>query len=256
VTVDGDLVARLRAAGCVFAGDEARLLLGEAASPSELAALLARRESGEPLEQVLGWVEFCGRRVHVAPGVFVPRRRTEWLVSCAAAVTPAGAVLVELCCGVGAVARVLGEATRCRELHAADIDPIAVACAKRNLDSVGGEVWCGDLYDALPGRLRGRIDVLVANAPYVPSSDVSSMPREAREHEPLHALDGGSDGVDVQRRIASAAGDWLSPRGHLLVETSGRQGPLTVAAFRAGGLAARVERDEELDATVVIGSHL
>lgn len=254
MTADSDLVARLRAAGCVFAEDEAQLLLGQAASPSELAGLLARRESGEPLEQVLGWVEFCGRRMHVAPGVFVPRRRTEFLVSCAVSVSPPNAVVVELCCGVGAVARVLGEAIGCRELHAADIDPIAVACARRNLDPVGGEVWCGDLYDALPGRLRGRIDVLVANAPYVPSAEVSSMPREARDHEPLHALDGGAEGVDVHRRIAGAAAAWLSPGGHLLVETSRRQASLTVAAFASGGLAASVDYDDARDATVVVGA--
>lgn len=253
MTADIDVVARLRAAGCVFAEDEARLLVSEASSPTELARLVARRESGEPLEHVLGWVEFYGRRMHVAPGVFVPRRRTEFLASLAMSVAPADAAVVELCCGVGAVARALDDTVGPRELHAADIDPTAVACARRNLEPVGGQVWCGDLYDALPGHLRGCIDVLVANAPYVPSAEVPSMPREARDHEPLVALDGGPDGVDIQRRIARSAASWLSARGHLLVETSRGQAALTVAAFEAGGLSASVEYDEARDATVVVG---
>src|SRR3954462_3557379 len=96
------VVARLRAAGCVFAEDEARLLLAGAA-PDALDALVARRVAGEPLEPLLGWAEFCGLRVAVAPGVFVPRRRTEALVEEAVALFRPGAVVVDLCCGSGAL---------------------------------------------------------------------------------------------------------------------------------------------------------
>src|SRR5690606_11440977 len=97
------LVARLRRAGCVFAEDEARLLR-EAASGAELEALVARRVAGAPLEVLLGWTDFAGLRVAIAPGVFVPRRRSELLARLAAEALPPGGVVVELCCGVGAIA--------------------------------------------------------------------------------------------------------------------------------------------------------
>jgi len=107
-----DIVTRLRAAGCVFAEDEARLLLSAARTPADLAAMLDRRIAGLPLEQVLGWAEFCGLRVAVDPGVFVPRRRTEFLVHEAVALLRPGAVVVDLCCGTGAGLDVLTRACR------------------------------------------------------------------------------------------------------------------------------------------------
>jgi release factor glutamine methyltransferase len=115
-------------------------------------------------------------------------------------------------------------------------------------------VYCGDLYAALPAGLRGRVDVLVCNAPYVPTDAIALMPPEAREHELRAALDGGADGVEVQRRVAAGAPEWLAPGGWLLVETSGRQTPQTVAAFVAAGLDAAVVTDEDLAATVVVGA--
>ena len=95
---DAAVVARLRAAGCVFAEEEARLLLAEAQSPAGLEALVRRRVAGEPLEHLLGWAEFCGLRIMVTPGVFVPRRRSELLVHEAATLAPSRAVVVDLCC--------------------------------------------------------------------------------------------------------------------------------------------------------------
>ncbi|MGZ4495485.1 MAG: putative protein N(5)-glutamine methyltransferase, partial [Nocardioides sp.] len=126
-------------------------------------------------------------------------------------------------------------------------------CAERNLAAFGGRAFAGDLYDALPAGLRGRVDVLVANAPYVPTAEIAMMPPEARDHELTAALDGGADGVDVQRRVAAAAPEWLAPGGHLLVETSRRQAPMTLAAVEAHGLVARVVTDDDLDATLVVG---
>lgn len=93
----------------------------------------------------------------------------------------------------------------------------------------------------------------MVNAPYVPTDPIGLMPREARLHEPRVALDGGADGLDVQRRVAAAASIWLAPGGHLLIETSQRQAPGTVEAVARGGLTARVAHSEEMDATVVIG---
>ena len=243
------VVARLRAAGCVFAEDEARLLVAAAATPAELEALVGRRAGGEPLEYVLGHAEFCGLRIAVAPGVFVPRRRTEFLAEQAAALAGPGDVVVDLCCGTGAVGAVL--ATTGAEVHAVDIDPAAVRVARVNLPA--GHVHEGDLDTPLPADLLGRVAVVVANAPYVPTGAIGLMPPEARLYEAHAALDGGADGTAIQQRVAAAAPRWLAPGGHLLIETSGRQAPLTTAAMRRNGLATRTLVDDEREATVVIG---
>jgi release factor glutamine methyltransferase len=260
-------VTRLRAAGCVFAEDEARLLISAARTPAGLAAMVDRRAAGQPLEHVLGWAEFCGLRIAVEPGVFIPRRRTEFLVRRAAALArraaaparrdptpPRAVVVVDLCCGSGAVGAALAASLGRVELHAADIDPAAVRCARRNVAAAGGQVYRGDLYAPLPARLRGRVDILAANVPYVPSGDVGLLPSEARAHEPRVALDGGADGLDVLRRAAAGAPLWLAPGGHLLIETSERQAPRAAEAFGRHGLIPRVARSGRLNATVVIGT--
>ncbi|MCY7372583.1 MAG: putative protein N(5)-glutamine methyltransferase [Spirochaetaceae bacterium] len=252
--VSPDIVTRLRAAGCVFAEDEARLLVTAAQTPLDLVAMVDRRASGEPLEHVLGYVDFAGLRIRVDPGVFVPRGRTELLVRQAASVAPPRAVVLDLCCGSGAVGVAVVAALDQAELYAADVDPLAVRCARRTVVPAGGQVYEGDLYDALPEALRGRIDVLVANAPYVPTQEIGLLPPEARVHEARAALDGGRDGLDVLRRIAAGAPQWMAPGGHLLVETSEQQARETVEAFSRSGLVPRVVRCDEHDATVVIGA--
>jgi release factor glutamine methyltransferase len=248
------VVTRLRAAGCVFAEDEAELLLSAATTPDQLAGMVERRVVGHPLEHVLGWAEFRGLRIAVDPGVFVPRRRTEFLIDEAVALARPGAVVVDLCCGSGALGVALAAALERVELHAADVEPAAVRCARRNVTAVGGQVYQGDLYQALPVALRGRIDVLLANAPYVPTREIGLLPPEARVYEPLVALDGGADGLDVQRRVAAEAANWLAPGGHLLIETSRRQALRTAETFALGGLDARVVSCEERYATVVVGT--
>lgn len=241
--------------GCVFAEDEARILLSTARDAAELAAMVERRASGLPLEHVVGWAEFCGLRVAVDPNVFVPRRRTEFLTRQALDHTPPGAVVVDLCCGTGAVAAVLAD-RRPSRLHAADLDPAAVRCARRNLVPLDGEVHEGDLYAPLPADLRGHVDTLVANGPYVPTGDVPLLPPEARDHERRIALDGGHDGLDVLRRVAGEAPERLAPGGHLFVETSERQAAAAQAAVRSAGLHARVVSDEDLYATIVVGTRI
>ncbi|MFE6775359.1 putative protein N(5)-glutamine methyltransferase [Streptomyces sp. NPDC057702] len=167
----------------------------------------------------------------------------------------APAVVVDLCCGSGAVGAALVAALGPdTELYAADVDPAAVRCARRNVAAVGGRVYAGDLFAPLPAALRGRIDVLAANVPYVPSDAIALLPPEARDHEPLVALDGGTDGLDVLRRVAAAAREWLAPGGCVLVETSERQAARAALAFLRGGLAARLTCSDELDVTVVIGT--
>ena len=140
------------------------------------------------------------------------------------------------------------------ELHAADLDPAAVGCARRNVEPPGGVVYQGDLFTVLPGSLRGRIDVLICNAPYVPTSQIAFMPAEAREHEALLALDGGTDGLAILRRVAAGAPAWLAPGGVLLVETSEQQAPVMAAEMDGAGLAARIHDDDEYGATVVTGT--
>jgi release factor glutamine methyltransferase len=246
------IVAALRAAGCVFAEDEARLLAAAATTPRELRLMLDRRVAGEPLEHIVGWVDFCGLRVAVDAGVFVPRQRTRLLVREAAAVARPGATVVDLACGCGAVGMAVAARVEGIELHAADIEPAAVAVARRNLEPMGGRVYAGDLFEALPDRLRGRIDVLVANVPYVPSDAVRLMPPEARDHEPLVALDGGVDGLDVLRRLAAGAPSWLAPGGHLLVEAGEAQAKEAVDVLERAGFAARSVTDDDLGATAVV----
>jgi len=241
------------------------LLVSAARTPADLAALVDRRAAGLPLEHVLGWAELCGLRIAVDPGVFRPRPRTELLVRQAASlarqtvraadqsVAPR-AVVVDLCCGSGAVGAALVAALDGMELHSVDIEPAAVRCARRNVAAAGGQVYEGDLYQPLPAALRGRVDVLVANAPYVPTEAIGLLPPEARIHEPRVALDGGADGLDVLRRVSATAPLWLTPGGHMLVETSESQAAQTVEAVAREGLIPRVALSDELEATVVIGT--
>ncbi|MFG3601836.1 putative protein N(5)-glutamine methyltransferase [Micromonospora chersina] len=245
------LVGRLRAAGCVFAEDEAELLIAAAGSAEALADLVDRRVAGLPLEHLLGWAEFCGLRVAVDPGVFVPRGRTALLVAAAAAVAGPSPAVLDLCCGSGAAALVLHGRLAPRWLAAADLDPAAVACARRNLDPLGVPVYEGDLFAPLPTRWRGRLDLVVANAPYVPSGAVAMLPPEARLYEAPVALDGGVDGLAVLRRVAAGAAEWLAPGGHLAVEVSAGQAGALCAVLVDAGLTPTVVRDDELEATAV-----
>jgi release factor glutamine methyltransferase len=233
------------------------MLSAAARTPAELAAMVHRRVAGLPIEQVVGWAEFCGLRIAVDPGVFVPRRRTEFLIRQAAALAARPrAVVVDLCCGSGAMGAALAAALDRAELYAVDLDPAAAACARRNVAAAGGQVYEGDLYAPLPATLRGRVDVLVASPPYVPTGEIALLPPEARLHEPRVALDGGPDGLDVLRRVTAAAPLWLAPGGCLLVETSERQAPQAAQAFARGGLIPRVASSGDLHATVIVGTRL
>ncbi|BDH57016.1 putative protein N(5)-glutamine methyltransferase [Tsukamurella sp. PLM1] len=236
------VISDLRAAGCVFAEREAALLEA-AASGATLDALVRRRCAGEPLEYLLGWVEFRGRRLAVGPGVFVPRRRTEFLSQLA----DCHGVLVELCCGAGPIAATAASA----KTYAADIDRASTEFATRNAPEA--TVLLGDLYGPLPAELRGTVDVIAANAPYVPTAAIATMPAEARDNEPRLALDGGPDGLSLHRRIALDAPRWLRPGGRVLIETGRQQVTYTIAALRSAGLLTHIEIDDERQATVAVG---
>ncbi|MDF1606225.1 putative protein N(5)-glutamine methyltransferase [Nocardioides sp. YIM 152315] len=249
---DTALVAALRAAGCVFAEDEARVLREAADDDTDLARMLAARVAGAPLELVVGHADFAGLRISVAPGVFVPRQRSAVLVRVAVEGLRPGDVAVDLCCGTGALGAALLDRVPGLEVYAADVDPAAAACARANLPP--RRVFAGDLYDALPGDLRGRVRVVVANAPYVPTDEIALMPPEARDHEHRVALDGGTDGLDVQRGVIAGAPGWLAPGGRVLVETSRGQADRTIALMEAAGLDGAVVRDDDVDGTVAVGA--
>ncbi|WP_318241944.1 putative protein N(5)-glutamine methyltransferase [Arthrobacter gallicola] len=253
-------MSRLRSAGCVFAEEEAQLLLAAAGTNHELDSLLSRRAAGEPLEYLLGWAQFGALRIRVGPGVFIPRRRTEFL---AAAVVDAlrkhaegaggtAALVVELCCGSGAISAAVAAAVPSAQLHAADLSADAAGYARLNLGARAA-VYQGDLFEALPHTLRGSADLVVANAPYVPTERLDFLPQEARLHEPAEALDGGEQGLTVLFRIAAEAPAWLRPGGRLFVECSTGQVPALAAVFTAAGLRPEVLQEEEADATVLSG---
>lgn len=249
-----EITRRLRAAGCVYADEEAALIADVGAVEGRRTTweqMVARREAGEPLEQILGWAEFAGRRIAVEPGVFVPRRRSELLVTLAAGRLTAGQVAVDLCCGTGALGAALLARVPGLEVYATDVDPAAVRCARRNLPA--HRVFEGDLYDSLPDVLSGRVQVLLANAPYVPSDEVAFLPAEARDHEHRAALDGGPDGLDVQRRVVADASRWLQVGGVVVIETGAAQATASAALMEAVGLAVTEHQDDVAGGCAVLG---
>src|SRR4051794_4468002 len=194
-----EIVQRLRAAGSVFAEDEARLLDGD-------EQLIARRIAGERLEHVLGWVDFCGLRLEVDPGVFIPRPQTQALAEAAAELEPD--VALDLFAGCGAIACVVKARNPNAYVIAGELDAAALACARRNGRRVGVEVFASDVDGGIPPELEGRVDVLTANVPYVPTSELPFVPHDG---EPASALDGGADGLAWVRRVIDLAPRWLRP---------------------------------------------
>lgn len=244
----------LRAAGSVFAEEEAALLVSEADSSHALTAMIEKRTDGVPIEQILGWAEFHGLRVAVEPEIFIPRYRTEFLADQAISLCSADSLVVDLCCGSGAIGLSIISAVPTVRLIASDIDPVAVRCARKNLSAFDATVLESDLFDTFPDEVRGKIDVLVANAPYVPSDEIEMMPRDSRLFEPRISLDGGENGLEIHRQIAAEAASWLASGGHLLIEISERQAQQAEEIMLTNGLIPRVVTSDEFDVTVVIGT--
>ena len=184
--------------------------------------------------------------------MFVPRRRSEILLQQALAHLPRHGLLVELCCGAAPVATAIAAARADATVFASDHDPAAVACARINLEPLGGRAEVGDMASSVPVEYVGRVDVLVANAPYVPTDEISLMPSEARLHEPTEALDGGPDGTSLQDLVAAAARPLL-PTGVVIIETSRRQADTTASRMLWRGFVPEVVLDDEVDGTCVVG---
>jgi release factor glutamine methyltransferase len=213
----------LRLAGCVAAEEEAVELLEAAGNDTTLLeSLVTRRCSGEPLAWLTGSVRFCGERVLVHGGVFVPRWQSEPLALAALDRLPGAGVAVELCCGAAAIATVLRHHRPRARVLGCDIDPLAVTNARAN----GIEAFLGDLTAPLPSSLSGRVDVVVAVVPYVPTGELVHLPRDVLEHEPLRSLDGGVDGLELLRRAALETVGLLRPGGSLLLELGGDEAAL------------------------------
>jgi release factor glutamine methyltransferase len=210
------LVARLREVGCVFAEEEAAEIRRVVGDDEERAdAVVESRANGIPLEHALGVAMFAGVEVEVGPGVFVPRTRAEILVDAAVTARPDARVVVDLGTGSGAIAAALSARLPLAEVHAADLDPAALAFASRNAARYGFTVHEGDWWDALPPELRGRIDLAVAYLPHVPTSRLDEISGDYRTHEPDLSVAGGPDGLDPLRAVLRDLDRWLAPDGVL-----------------------------------------
>lgn len=220
---------RLATAGCVAAAEEAAALLAAAPDGATLDAWVGRRETGEPLPWITGRVTFCGRLLHVAPGVYVPRRQSEELARRAAALLPTHGRALDLCTGAGAVAAHLAGAVPTATVLGIDRDLRAAACARRN----GVRALVADL--AAPLRGHPPVDVVTAVAPYVPTAAIELLPADVQRHEPRVALDGGADGLEVVRQVVAAASRLLRPGGWLLVELGGEQDVALAPTLAASG---------------------
>jgi release factor glutamine methyltransferase len=223
---------RLRAAGCVAAEEEAEELVNAAPDRCNLETWLQRRERGEPLAWIIGTTQFCGRRIKIDRGVYVPRGQSEELARRAAEMMPArGGWAADLCTGCGAVAIHMRAEAGAGRVVGVDNDMRAVACARRN----GVTAVLGDMH----GPLRpGAFDVVTAVAPYVPTGDLRFLPADVQRYEPRSALDGGPDGLRVLRRVVAAAGVLLRPGGWLLTELGGSQDEALGTTLTASGFGA------------------
>ncbi|MFE5670343.1 hypothetical protein ACFQ58_01915 [Agromyces sp. NPDC056523] len=240
------IAARLRASGCVFAEEEAGILLEDGVSAAELERRVRRREAGEPLEQVVGWVRFGSMRLSVGPGVFVPRQRTLRLARAAVRVAreQERPVVLEPFCGVAPLAASVAAAVTESEIHVADIDPAALEHARRNLPA-GAGVHVSDGLDGLPTALHGRVTLVAAVPPYIPSTEHRLVPREALEHEPEAALFAGPEGLEYVGALIDELGGWLAPDGVALIEMNRRQYRPAAVLARRSGWAPRARRSSD-----------
>lgn len=206
----------------LYAHHDRPLTLGERAA---FRAGIERRAAGEPLQYVTGEMPFRHLVLTVRPGVFIPRPETEVLVDAALAAlagieTP---LVADLCTGSGAIAVSVAFECPASVVHATEIVPASSEVARGNAERAGvGDrvtVHEGDLFAPLPAGLAGRFDIVASNPPYIPTADLAALPAEVAAHEPANALDGGSDGLDVVRRIVDEARVWLKPGGLLVIET-------------------------------------
>jgi release factor glutamine methyltransferase len=181
-----------------------------------------------PLQHIVGTAEFGPVTVRVGPGVFVPRPETEALLEWAVAQhLPAEPVIVDLCTGSGALALALARSWPAARVLAIDDSETALEYARDNCAGTTVELICADVTrPELFPELDGRVDLVVANPPYVPDS--AELDPEVAEHDPRHAVFGGPDGMTVIAPVVALAGRWLRPGGLVAVEHDDTTSPETV----------------------------
>lgn len=232
------IVGRLRAAGCVFAEDEARLLLDRLDTPDDIESALRRRVAGEPLEHVLGVAMFCGLPIAVRPPVFIPRRRAEVLALAAVDNVrgrPDGATVLDLGCGSAAIAAVVAAASSTARVWASDVSAEAVAVARLNAVRYEIGVVRSDWWSDIPAELSRGVDVVVAYLPHVPDDRLDEVPADYRRAEQELAISGGPDGMDPLRRVLDGLPHWLAPGGSFLTLLAVEQRGPAVTLVRDAG---------------------
>lgn len=225
MTTGDPLIEGLRAAGCVFAEDEARAIR-RVRGEGDHEDVVAARAAGVPLEHVLGVVRFSGIELAIAPGVFVPRSRAELLATTAAGwELPMHAPVVDLGTGCGAIAAVLATIGGLTHVTGVELDPVAAEVATRNGTRYHFQVRQGSWWDALPAELAGKVGMAVGYLPHVPTAELTHLPRDLRAAEPVRTVDGGPDGLDPLRQVWADAGHWLAPTAPLLILIARSQRP-------------------------------
>lgn len=201
-------------------------------------SLVARRLAGEPLQYLEGSIPFGPVEVKVDRRALIPRPETEQLWEVAAAAlkqTGPGTPLVDVGTGSGALALALKQRFPNAPVFATDTSPAALALARENAAALGlaVEFLEGDILSPLPPRLRGRVEMIVANPPYVSEAEYARLPDEIRLFEPRSALVAGPDGTEVLARIAEEAFWWLGVGGWVFCEIGETQGPTVLSLFSA-----------------------
>lgn len=218
--------------------DRGRLGLLESADDDFLGRyreVVTARSQRVPLQHLLGTAPFGPVLLHVGPGVFIPRPETEalleWATSQQLAPQP---VIVDLCTGSGALAVALANHRPAARIIAIDNSDTALEYARRNAQGTAIELLCADVTElacdpGLLAELDGRVDLLVANPPYVP--DDAALDPEVAQHDPRQAVFGGPDGLAVITPLVRLAGRWLRPGGLIGVEHDDTTSAQTVELF-------------------------
>jgi release factor glutamine methyltransferase len=202
-----------------------------------------RRRSNEPLQYIEGTAAFGPIEVSVDPRVLIPRPETEQLFEIACEAVDAPRVIVDLCTGSGNLAIALKATFPEATVYAVDLSEDAVDVARANVRRAGLDVtvFHGDLFEPLPVNLSGRVDLVVANPPYVAEHELNDLPADVRDHEPVAALIAGPVGDEVLARIATAASEWLAPGGIIACEMSEFHGPVVAEHFSSLGGEIRID---------------